>query len=174
MATSGRVDRWSPRRELGYASGEIVVRLNQNYTEAMVVKRTTKSKVFIMSLNSLLLVVFIISAWCYAEVSRGEDPLALLFIWVIPAPTLLVLGIILFCFGKRFQIPIFNRLIPFIGIVALTVLITPYPLPFISYNYRTIGLVGIYIGISLSILTVATTTAIVVSKQNRSQTRQLK
>jgi len=35
-------------------------------------------------------------------------------------------------------------------------------------------LIGIYTGITLSILTVATTVAIVVSKQNKSQTSRLK
>jgi len=122
-----------------------------------------------MSLNSLLLAVFILSAWCYYTVYNGEDPLALIFIWVIPDPTLLVLGIILLVYGKRFQTPVFNRLIPFLGIVALTVLVTPYPLPVITYNYRTIGLVGTYIGISLSILTVAAT--IELSFQNKIEVR---
>jgi hypothetical protein len=135
-----------------------------------IVKRSTKSKVFIMSLNSLLLAVFILSAWCYYTVYNGEDPLALLFIYVITDPALLVLGIILLVYGKRFQIPVFNRLIPFIGIVALT---TPIFIPsFNGSDYRMIGLVGTWIGAALSIITVAITVAIVVSKQNRSQTSQ--
>jgi len=170
--------------QTGHTSEEIAIRLNQNYTETTVVKRSTKSKVFIMSLNSLLLAVFIISAWCYAD-SIGEDPLALLFIYVISAPTLLVLGIILLFYGKHFQVPVFNRLIPFVGIVALTAPIfgvSGFPhtyfisryFPTFGYDYRTIGLVGTYIGISLSILTVATTVAIVVSEQNRNQTSRPK
>ena len=100
----------------------------------------------------------------------------LLFIYFITDPALLVLGIILLVYGKRFQTPVFDRLIPFIGIVALTVPIGD-PLGWFTFpihDYRTIGLIGIYIGISLSILTVATTVAILVSKQNRSQASRLK
>jgi len=139
------------------------------------VKRSTKSKVFIISLNSLLLAVFIISACCYASVVSGEDPMALLFIFFISCPTLLVLGIILLFYGKRFLVPIFNRLIPFIGIVVLIAPIFGSAFPvsgfpsvpaLFGYDYRTIGLFGTYIGISLSILTVATAVAILVSKRN--------
>ena len=145
----------------------------------MAVKRITKSKVFLMSLNSLLLAVFILSTWCYYIVYSGEDPMELLFIFFISAPTLLVLGTILLFYGKRFQVPVFNRLISFVGIAVLIAPIFGAAFPvsgfpcvpaLFGYDYGTIGLVGTYIGISLSILTVATTVAIVVSKQNRSQT----
>ena len=141
----------------------------------MVVKRSTKSKVFIMSLNSLLLAVFILSTWCFYTVHNGEDPIILASISFITDPALLILAIILLIYGRRFQIPVFNRLIPFLVIVAFLILIGD---PFgyfliITYNYRTIGLIGIYTGITLSILTVAPTVAIVVSKQNKSQTSRL-
>ena len=143
----------------------------------MVVKRSTKSKVFIMSLNSLLLTVFILSTWRYYVVYTGEDPMELLFIFFISAPTLLVLGTILLAYGKSFQIPILNRVIPFVGIAVLIAPIFGAAFPvsgfpcfpaFFGYDYRTIGLVGTYIGISLGILTVATTIAIMVSKRNMS------
>ena len=145
----------------------------------MVVKRSTKSKVFIMTLNSLLLAVFILSTWCFYTVHNGEDPIILASISFITDPALLILAIILLIYGRRFQIPVFNRLIPFLGIVAFLILIGD-PFGYFStiwvfrYNYRTIGLIGIYTGITLSILTVATTVAIVVSKQNKSQTSRLK
>jgi hypothetical protein len=149
----------------------------------MVVKRSTKSKVFIMSLNSLLLAVFILSTWCYYIVYTGEDPMELLFIFFISCPILLVLGIILLFYGKRFEVPIFNRLISFIGVAVLIapILGSAFPISgfpsvpaLFGYDYRTLGLVGTYIGISLGILTVATTVAIVVSKQSRSRTSHLK
>ena len=139
-------------------------------------KRSTKSKAFLIILNSLLLALFILSTWCFCIVYNGDDPIILAWIPIIADPILLILTIVLLIYGKRFQIPVFNRLIPFLGIVAFLILIGD---PFgyfliITYNYRTIGLIGIYTGITLSILTVATTVAIVVSKQNKSQTSRLK
>jgi hypothetical protein len=106
-----------------------------------------------------------VSACCYADVSSGEDPLALLFIYVISDPALLVIGIVLLFWGNRFQIPVFNRLIPLIGVVALTV--PTFAPTFDGSSYRMIGLAGTWIGTVLSILTVATTLAILVSKRNR-------
>jgi hypothetical protein len=103
----------------------------------VVVKRSTKSKVFIISLNSLLLAVFIISACCYSSVVSGEDPMELLFIFFISCPTLLVLGIILLFYGKRFQVSIVDRLIPFIGIVVLIAPIfgSAFPVFLLSLHY---------------------------------------
>jgi hypothetical protein len=128
------------------------------------VKRPTKSKVFIMILNLLLLAVFMLSAWCYYAVYNGEDPLALLFIYIITDPALLVLEIILLVYGRHFQIQVFDRLIPSVGIAALT---APIFVPsFVTYDYKIIGLVGTWIGAVLSIITVAITVVII---QNRSQ-----
>jgi hypothetical protein len=139
-------------------------------------KRSTKSKAFLIILNSLLLALFILSTWCFCIVYNGDDPIILAWIPIIADPILLILTIVLLIYGKRFQIPVFNRLIPFLGIVAFLILIgDPFGyFPVITYNYITIGLIGIYTGITLSILTVATTVAIVVSKQNKSQTSRLK
>jgi hypothetical protein len=87
-------------------------------------------------------------------------------------PILLILAIILLIYGKRFQIPVFNRLIPFLGIVAFLILIGD-PFGYFStiwvfrYNYRTIGLIGIYTGITLSILTVATTVIILKFRKSK-------
>jgi len=131
-----------------------------------VVKRLTKSMVFIISLNSLVLAVFIFSTWCYADVFHGQDPLALIFIPFFATPALLVLGIVLLVFGKRFQIPLFNRLIPFIGMVALWLALSGGNL----LPSRNGFLVGTCIGIALSILTIATAVRIVISKQKRGQT----
>ena len=64
-----------------------------------VVKRSTKSKAFVIILNSLLVVVFMVSAWCYRDVSqyaaKGGDPLGLLFLYVVSVPSLLVLALVL-------------------------------------------------------------------------------
>lgn len=102
------------------------------------VRRRTKSKVFILSLNSLILAVLIISALAYTTTIGGGDPLALLVIYIISDPALLVLGIVLLFCGKRFQVSIFNRLIPFVGIVALT--FTIFVPTFDGSDYRIIGL----------------------------------
>ena len=67
--------------------------------EVMVIKRSTKSKAFVIILNSLLVVVFMVSAWCYRDVSqyaaKGGDPLGLLFLYVVSVPSLLVLALVL-------------------------------------------------------------------------------
>ena len=85
----------------------------------MMVKRSTKSTVFVIILNSLLLAVFIVSVWCYKDMSQyaanGGDPFGLIFLPLVAYPTLVVLGILLLGFKNRLQISFFNGLIPFIG-----------------------------------------------------------
>ena len=65
---------------------------------AMVVQRSTKSKVFIIILNSLLVGVFLVSAWCYKDMSQlaanGGDPLGLMFLYIVSVPSLLVLALV--------------------------------------------------------------------------------
>ena len=136
---------------------------------AMVVQRSTKSKVFIIILNSLLLSVFLVSAWCYQDVSQsaahGGDPLGLLFIYVVSVPSLLVLALVLAFFKNRLQLPLINILTPIIGIPALII-----PLYYDITNHPTeVGLIGIGMGVTLSIITVATTVVILKSKKSRSE-----
>ncbi len=126
----------------------------------MVVKRSTKSKIFITALNLLLAMVFILSTSGYASLQNPhQDPLVLLGMFFIIGPALLVLGVALLFFGERFRVPVINRLLPFFGIVALTV-----P-AFVGSNYRAIGLAGTCIGAILGVLTAATTVIVLVSKR---------
>jgi hypothetical protein len=136
---------------------------------AMVVQRSTKSKVVIIILNSLLVVVFMVSAWCYRDVSqyaaKGGDPLGLLFLYVVSVPSLLVLALVLAFFKNRLLLPLFNILIPLIGIPAL---ILPL-LADIANRPTEVGLIGIGMGVTLSIITVATIVVILKSKKSRSE-----
>ena len=89
------------------------------------VKRSTKSKVTVIILNSLLLVVFLVSAGCYQAVSQyaanGGDPLGLMFLYIVSVPSLLILALVLAFFKNRLQLPLFNILIPLVGIPALII-----------------------------------------------------
>ena len=124
---------------------------------AMVVQRSTKSKVFIIILNSLLVVVFLVSAWCYKDMSQlaanGGDPLGLMFLYIMSVPSLLVLALVLAFFKRRLQLPLFNILIPLVGIPAL---ILPLYADIINHSTE-VGLIGIGVGGALSIVTVAIT-----------------
>ena len=136
---------------------------------AMVVQRSTKSKVFIIILNSLLVVVFLVSAWCYKDMSQlaanGGDPLGLMFLYIVSVPSLLVLALVLAFFKRRLQLPLFNILIPLVGIPALII-----PLFYDIINHPTeVGLIGIGMGVALSIITVATIVVILKSKKSRSE-----
>jgi uncharacterized membrane protein YhaH (DUF805 family) len=139
-----------------------------------VVKRSTKSKVFIIILNSLLLAAFIMTAWCYKDVSNGGDPLELMFLYILTFPALIVLGIILVVCKKRLHTPLFNGLIPFIGIVAFYSTLFVNGIAPSSYNWTREGLVGVGVGAALSIMTVVTTVVILAPKRNRAQTSQSK
>jgi hypothetical protein len=124
---------------------------------AMVVQRSTKSKVFIIILNSLLVGVFLVSAWCYKDMSqlaaKGGDPLGLMFLYIMSVPSLLVLALVLAFFKRRLQLPLFNILIPLVGIPAL---ILPLYADIINHSTE-VGLIGIGVGGALSIVTVAIT-----------------
>ena len=141
---------------------------------SLVVKRSTKSKVFIIILNSLLLIVFIMTAWCYRDISNGGDPLELMFLYILTFPALIVLGITLIVCKKRLHTPLFNGLIPFIGIVAFYIPLLVNGIAPSSYNWTRVGLIGVGIGVALSIMTVVTTVVILVLKRNMSQTSQPK
>jgi hypothetical protein len=123
----------------------------------MVVQRSTKSKVFIIILNSLLVGVFLVSAWCYKDMSqlaaKGGDPLGLMFLYIMSVPSLLVLALVLAFFKRRLQLPLFNILIPLVGIPAL---ILPLYADIINHSTE-VGLIGIGVGGALSIVTVAIT-----------------
>jgi cytochrome c biogenesis factor len=132
---------------------------------AMVVQRSTKSKVFIIILNSLLVGVFLVSGWCYKDMSQlaanGGEPFGIIFIPLVSAPSLIVLGILLLGFKNRLQIPWFNGLIPFNGIPALY-----FPLlADIIKRPKEVGLLGVGIAGALSITTVVTAVVILLSKK---------
>jgi membrane protein CcdC involved in cytochrome C biogenesis len=131
------------------------------------VKRPTKSKAFIIILNSLLLIVFIITAWAYKDVFNGADPLELMGLYILTIPALIVLGVILIVSKKRLHAPLFNGLIPFIGIVAFFSTLFLNGIAPSSYDWTRVGLTGVGIGVALSIVTAAITVAILVSKRNR-------
>jgi hypothetical protein len=145
--------------------------------ESFQMKRSTKSKVFVIVLNSLLLAVFIMSAWCYKDVSEdaanGGDPLGLIFLSIVSMPSLIVLGIILVGFKIRLQIPLFNGLISFIGIVALYIPLivngtTPTGHDVIVHNYWTrVGMIGVGLGVALSLITVVTTVVVLLPKRKQ-------
>jgi hypothetical protein len=139
-----------------------------------VLKRSTKSKVFIIILNSLLLIVFIMKAWCYGDIYNGVDPLELMFLYILTFPALIVLGIILIVGKKRLHTPLFNGLIPFIGIVAFYISLLVNGIAPSSYNWTRVGLIGVGMGVALSIMTVVTTVVILVLKRNMIQTSQPK
>ena len=132
-----------------------------------VVKRSTKSKVFIIILNLLLLIVFIVTAWGYEGLVSGGDPLALMGLYILTFPSLMVLGIILFVCKKRLHTPLFNGLIPFIGIVAFFSTLFVNGIAPSSYNWIMVGWIGIGIGVVLSIITIVVTVTVLVSKRNR-------
>lgn len=128
------------------------------------VTRSTITTIVVILLNSLLLTVFIVSALCYKDVSQyaaeGGDPLGIIFLPLISFPSLIVLGILLLGFKNRLQIPIFNGLIPFIGILALYL-----PLLFdIARHPTEVGLIGVGAEVILGTITVVTTVVILVSK----------
>lgn len=129
-----------------------------------IVKRSTKSKAFVIILNSLLVVVFMVSAWCYRDVSqyaaKGGDPLGLLFLYVVSVPSLLVLALVLAFLKNRLQLPLLNILIPIVGIPAL---ILPL-LADIANRPTEVGLIGVGVGVVLGITTLATTVVILKSK----------
>jgi hypothetical protein len=122
-----------------------------------VVKRSTKSKAFVIILNSLLVMVFMVSALCYRDVSqyvaKGGDPLGILFLYVVSFPSLLVLALVLASLKNRLQLPLLKILIPIVGIPAL---ILPL-LADIANRPTVVGLIGIGVGVALSIVTVAIT-----------------
>ena len=122
-----------------------------------VVKRSTKSKAFVIILNSLLVMVFMVSALCYRDVSqyvaKGGDPLGILFLYVVSFPSLLVLALVLASLKNRLQLPLLKILIPIVGIPAL---ILPL-LADIANRPTVVGLIGIVVGVALSIVTVAIT-----------------
>ena len=128
------------------------------------VTRSTRTTIIVILLNSLLLTVFIVSAWCYKDVSQyaaeGGDPLGIMFLPLISFPSLIVLGILLLGFKNRLQIPIFNGLIPFIGILALYM---PLYLDIVR-RPTEVGLIGVGAGVMLGIITAVTTGVILVSK----------
>jgi len=136
----------------------------------IVVKRTAKSKLFISILNLSLLAVFIVSTLLYASLLNPDQDVqfVLMSTWFYLVPALVVLGMLLLFYGKHFQVPVLNRLIPFIGIVSHIVL--PFFDIFPGWNYPAIGLAGTCIGAILGISIIATTTAVLVSKQNNSET----
>ena len=68
-------------------------------------------------------------------------------------PSLLVLALVLAFFKRRLQLPLFNILIPLVGIPAL---ILPL-LADIANRPTEVGLLGVGIGAALSIITVAIT-----------------
>lgn len=147
--------------------------------EVMVIKRSTKSKVFIIILNSLLLVVFLLSAWCYFDMSQlaanGGDPLGLMFLYIVSIPSLLVLALVLACFKNRLQIPLFDVLIPLVGIPALIIPLivngaTPSGQGVIQHNYWTrVGWTGVGVGGALIIITVVITEVILFPKKSKSE-----
>lgn len=120
-------------------------------------KRSTKSKSAIIVLNSLLAIVFAMTAWAYGDVFRGADPLELLVLYIITFPSLIVLGIILIVFKRRLRIPILNGLIPFIGILAFYATLFINGIAPSSYDWARVGLTGLGIGVALAIITAATT-----------------
>lgn len=146
---------------------------------AMVVQRSTKSKVFIIILNSLLLIVFLPSVWCYLGMSQlaanGGDPLGLMFLYIVSVPSLLVLALVLTCFKNRLQIPLVNILIPIVGIPALFIPLvvngaTPSGQGVIQHNYWTrVGLTGVGVGVALIIITVVITEVILFPKKSESE-----
>jgi hypothetical protein len=91
-----------------------------------------------------------------------------MFLYILTFPALIVLGIILIVCRKRLHTPLFNGLIPFIGIVAFYIPLLVNGIAPSSYNWTRVGLIGVGMGVALSIMTVATTVAILVSKRNRS------
>ena len=134
-----------------------------------VVKRSTKSKALVIILNSLLVMVFIVSALCYTDVSqyaaKGGDPLGILFLYVVSFPCLLVLALVLASLKNRLQLPLLNILIPLVGIPAL---ILPL-LADIANRPTVVGLIGIGVGVALSIITLATTVVILMPKKSKSE-----
>jgi hypothetical protein len=133
----------------------------------MTAEQSTKSKVTIVMLNSLLLVVLVISAWCYKDQSeyaaKGGEPFGIIFLYVVSFPSLIILGTILVSFKNRLQIPLLNGLIPFTGILAFI-----FPLLFdIIRRPRVVGFIGVAMGAALSLITVAITAANLVSKRNK-------
>ena len=134
-----------------------------------VVKRSTKSKAFDIILNSLLVMVFMVSALCYRDVSqyvaKGGDPLGILFLYVVSFPCLLVLALVLASLKNRLQLPLLKILIPIVWIPAL---ILPL-LADIANRPTVVGLIGIGVGVALSIITLATTVVILMPKKSKSE-----
>jgi hypothetical protein len=133
-------------------------------------KRSAKSKVFIVILNLLLLIVFTMTAWLYKDVANGTDPLALLVLYIVTFPALIVLGIILMVFKTRLHIPLFDTLIPFIGIVAFFIPLFANGINPSSYDWTGTGLIGFGMGVVLIIMTIITVVYSLVPKQNISPT----
>jgi hypothetical protein len=85
--------------------------------------------------------------------AKGGDPLGLMFLYIMSVPSLLVLALVLAFFKRRLQLPLFNILIPLVGIPAL---ILPLYADIINHSTE-VGLIGIGVGGALSIVTVAIT-----------------
>ena len=83
-----------------------------------VMRRVRKTSIFV-ALNSLLFLALLGSLMLYVTVYNGEDPLALLGMFVIFCPAFLLLGIALLILGKFFHISVLNKLLPFIAIPGL-------------------------------------------------------
>jgi hypothetical protein len=110
-----------------------------------------------------------VSALCYRDVSqyvaKGGDPLGILFLYVVSFPCLLVLALVLASLKNRLQLPLLNILIPIVGI---PVLILPL-LADIAIHPTIVGLIGIGVGVALSIITLATTVVILMPKKSKSE-----
>ena len=74
-----------------------------------------------MILNGFSIVWLIIILEVLLRVLRGDDPLALLGIFLADAVFLLT-GILLFILNKYYTISITNRILPFVAILALTLI----------------------------------------------------
>jgi hypothetical protein len=76
-----------------------------------------------------------------------------------------VLALVLASLKNRLQLPLLNILIPIVGI---PVLILPL-LADIAIHPAIVGLIGIGVGVALSIITLATTVVILMPKKSKSE-----
>jgi hypothetical protein len=75
--------------------------------------------ILFVTLNSLLFLALLGSLMDYVSVYNGEDPLALLGMYILFFPAFFIVGIALLILGKFFHVSTLNKWLPFIAIPGL-------------------------------------------------------
>ena len=111
-------------------------------------KISWKPAVFVL-LNLIFVAIAVVLVNTYLAVYNGEDPLALLGVFVMDV-AFAVIGIGLLLLNRAYPVPLLNRLLPWLAVIGFTATAATNVSP-------TSLIVGIAVGAALALAAVATT-----------------